>query len=44
MTPFDKLVTEAMKMMQEMARNAWRYEYVVYRNHGEVVVRLEKVS
>lgn len=40
---FDKVVAEAMKRMQYWSQNAWRYEYVVHRNGGEVIVRLEKV-
>lgn len=40
---FDKAFEEAMKRIQYWAQNAWRYEYVVHRNGGEVIVRLEKV-
>lgn len=42
-TDFEKAVEDALKKMQWWAQNAWRYEYVVHRNGGEVIVRLEKV-
>jgi hypothetical protein len=40
---FDRIVAEAMKDAQYWASNYWRYEYVVHRRGGEVIVRLEKV-